>query len=253
MTIDINKCAEEILEIGHCVLPAHFPSSALDEFHKGFLQLFEEVSERIPEGNRGPQRWAIGLPFAPPFYHSALFNDGVVNAIVERILGENSYIPYYGTDTPMQGSEYQRIHADLPFLFPEEEDHVHPPLTLSVRFVSVDMTFENGPFESAERTQNLPRNETIRKAESGQIPLKPVMLKAGDALITDPRNLHRGTPNQTDTPRPFAVIVYNRSWYWTKKETLEANESTPQLKESFFKSLSPNEQHMLRMVPRTDG
>ena len=160
MAIDIDRCAEEVLEIGHCVLPGHFPESALAEFHAGFLPLLEDVAERIPEGNRGPQRWAIGLPFAPPLHQSAFFDDDMVNRIVERVLGENMYISYYGTDTPINGSEYQKVHAEIPFLFPEEEDHVHPPFTLSVRFASVDMTPENGPFEAAERTQLLPRAES---------------------------------------------------------------------------------------------
>ena len=250
--MDIDRCAEEILEIGHCVLPDHFPKSALAEFHAGFLPLLEDVAERIPKGNRGPQRWAIGLPFAPPLYQSAFFDDDDVNRIVEKVLGEDIYISYYGTDTPISGSEYQKVHADIPFLFPEEEDIVLPPFTLSVRFVSVDMTPENGPFEAADRTQHLPRAEAIAKAESGQIPLRPIMLKAGDVLITDPRTLHRGTPNQTDTPRPFAVIVYSRYWYRSRiAKRLEANEQTPMLPESFYQTLSPNEQNLLRNVHRT--
>ena len=63
------------------------------------------------------------------------------------------------------------------------------------------------------------------------------MLKAGDVLITDPRTLHRGTPNGTDTPRPFAVIVYNRYWYWSK----------------IIERLEANERHLLRKVRRTAG
>ena len=254
MVIDVEKCAEEILEIGHCVLPGHFPKSALEEFHSGFLPLLDDVAARIPDGNRGSSRWAaIGLPFAPPFYQSAFFDDDTVNRIVDRVLGENTCISYFCTDTPVNGSDYQHVHQDLPFLFPEEQDHAHAPFTLSVRFVSVDMTPENGPFEAAERTQNLPKSETIKKAESGRIPLKPVMLKAGDVLITDPRTLHRGTPNRTNTPRPFAGIVYDRHWFLSGHESLEANEKTPMLMESFYETLSPREQHLLRRVPRTVG
>ena len=254
MTIDVENCAAEILEIGHCILRGHFPKSALDEFHRGFLPLLSDVMARIPEGNRGPNRWAIGLPFAKPMYQSAFFNNDVVNRIVERVLGENTYISYYGTDTPINGSEYQRVHADLPFLFPEEENHVHPPFLLSVRYVSVDMTPENGPFEAAERTQNLHRTETLEKVNSREIPLKPLMLEAGDVLITDPRTLHRGTPNRTDMPRPFAVIVHNRHWYHNdRRKGLEANEKTPMLLESFYQTLSPQEQQLLRKVPRTQG
>ena len=80
------------------------------------------------------------------------------------------------------------------------------------------------------------------------------MLKAGDVMITDPRTLHRGSPNCTDTPRPFVVIVHNRHWYYTESHgRLEANENTPMLTESFYQTLSPREKDLLRRVRRTDG
>ena len=113
------------------------------------------------------------------------------------------------------------------------------------------MTPENGPFEVAERTQHLPRTETLERANAGKIALKPLLLKAGDVLITDPRTVHRGTPNRTKTSRPFAVIVHNRHWYNISRERLEANEDTPMLTESFYRTLSQREQDLLRKVPRT--
>ena len=253
MPINIDECVAEVLDTGHCVLRSHFPRAALEECCQAFQTLLEDVAARIPDGNRGPNRWAIGLPFAPPFYHSAFFNDDTVIEIVSRILGEDMHISYYGTDTPRQGSEYQRVHADLPFLFKEEPAHRHPPALLSVRFTFVDMTPENGPFEVAERTQHLPRIETLERANAGKIPLKSLLLKAGDVLITDPRTVHRGTPNLTDIPRPFAVIVHNRHWYNISRERLEANEDTPMLTESFYQTLSQREQDLLRKVPRTAG
>ena len=67
MRIDIDQCVEEILARGHCILRDHFPRPALEEYRRGFLPLLEEVATRIPAGNRGSKRWAIGLPFAKPF------------------------------------------------------------------------------------------------------------------------------------------------------------------------------------------
>ena len=55
MPIDIDECVAEILDIGHCILPDHFPRSALEECHQAFQPLLEDVAARIPEGNRGPQ------------------------------------------------------------------------------------------------------------------------------------------------------------------------------------------------------
>ena len=254
MAIDIDKCVAEVLEQGHCILPGHFPRPAIDECHRAFLPLLADVASRIPAGNRGPARWAIGLPFAPGFYHSAFFNDDTVIGIVSSILGEDMCITYYGTDTPTKGSEHQRVHSDMPTLFPEEPAHRHPPSLISVRFSLVDMTPENGPFEVAERTQHLSHEEAEERINSGKVALEPLSLKAGDVLITDPRALHRGTPNRTDAARPFIVIVHNRHWYYTDNdERLEANEDTPVMLESFYETLSPREKKLLRRVRGTAG
>ena len=252
MAVDIDQCVAEILEVGHCILPGHLPRTGIDECRGAFLPLVSEVASRIPDGNRGPRRWAIGLPFAPPLYQTAFFNDDTIIQIVSSILGEDMSISYYGTDTPIGGSEYQKVHSDMPTLFPEEPAHRHPPSLLSVRFSLVDMTPENGPFEVAERTQHLSKAEADEIVDSGQLQLNPLMMKAGDVMITDPRALHRGTPNRTDIPRPFIAIVHNRHWYYTETDNrLEANEHTPHLMESFYQTLSPREQKLLRRGLRT--
>ena len=244
MSVDIDQCVADILDVGHCVLPNHFPKAAIDAFHKGFLPLLAKVAARNPEGNRRAHRWAIGLPFAPPFYQSAFFGDDTVNEIVGRILGENMFIAYYGTDTPVAGSEDQQVHSDIRPLFPDQPDLRYPPPTLSVRFTSVDMTLDNGPYSTSERTQHLTRDEARAKLAAGEIELAPLLLRA----------LHRGTANRTNAPRPFAVIVYNRDWYHLESEfRLEANEETSMLLESFYRTLPMAEQQLLRRVPRTDG
>jgi len=94
---------------------------------------------------------------------------------------------------------------------------------------------------------------SLRMITAGELELTPLLLRAGDVLISDARTLHRGTANRTDEPRPFAVIVYNRDWYHLEGELrLEANEETPMLLESFYRTLPPAEQNLLRRVPRTD-
>ncbi len=252
MTSYIDECVEQVLTRGHCLLKGRFPAQAVESCREDFMPLLEQVGQRIPEGNRGLCRWAIGLPFAPPFYHSAFFTDALVNEICRRILGDGMHVVYYGTDTPVKGSDFQKVHADIPFPFPEEPGIRHPPLTLSVRFTFGAMTMANGPFEVAPGTQYLPRQETIAKLEAGEIPLEPLLLDVGDVIVSDARTPHRGTPNHTDEPRPFAVIVYNRDFYFQERweEGLEANDN-PVLLESFYRSLSEEEQRLLRRLPRT--
>lgn len=253
--VDVKQCVQEILDVGHCILRNQYPVDLIEACRKAYLPLLADVAKRIPEGNRGSHRWAIGLPFAPPFYHSVFFTDDIVNEIVGRILGKDMHISCYGTDTPCKGSVHQAFHADLPLLFPEQPDYCHPPLLLSVRFTFGRMTLENGPFEVVAGTQNLPRELTLSKAESGELDSQCLELAAGDVLITDPRAVHRGTPNLTDEPRPFAVIVYNRRNYFSDghERRLEANEDRPILTESFYQSLSKQEKYLLRRVRRTAG
>ena len=117
MPPDIDRYVEEVLTRGHCLLENQFPRDAVEACRAGFLPLLEEVAGRIPEGNRGPNRWAIGLPFAPPFYHSAFFLDETVNRICSRILGEEMHVVYYGTDTPVAGRGTRRSTPTYPTCF----------------------------------------------------------------------------------------------------------------------------------------
>ena len=36
MSIDIDQCVEEILDLGHCILRDYFPRPALEECRRGF-------------------------------------------------------------------------------------------------------------------------------------------------------------------------------------------------------------------------
>ena len=53
----------------------------------------------------------------------------------------------------------------------------------------------------------------MRAVESAEINMEPVPLEIGDVLIRHPWALHRGTPNQTATPRALATIRYACRWY----------------------------------------
>lgn len=219
MPIDIDEKATEILEDGFCILRDHYPRKAVTDCFDAFLPtLLEFVEANRENPNRGPERHYITLPFKPPLYNQKFFFDETVLAIVKAVLGEKVLIDQFASDTPLQGSDYQKVHADVPLLFPEQPDLFHPPLILAVNFSFIDITPEMGPFEVARGTHKIPREETIQKTEAGDIPLEPLLLNAGDLLIRDPRCLHRGTPNRTDTPRPVAVFSFIRGWYYRNRE-----------------------------------
>lgn len=209
----ITRLTDDFLRDGFCVLHDHFSKEDLAKWSDAFQPLLDaHVAEEGAMENRGARRFYVTLPFVAPFADKNLYEDDAILAIVENIVGENFVCCQLATDTPFKGSDYQEIHSDTPPLFPEVTDFVTPSFQLAVNFPLVDVTTENGPFEVARGTHLLTKEEGMRRLETGEARLEPLMLKLGDVMIRDVRGLHRGTPNRTDTPRPMVVIGYSRRW-----------------------------------------
>jgi len=213
---DIQQKVDEIVSDGFCILRGQFPRDAMQACFDAFLPTLLEFAEaNRNEPNRGSERHYINLPFEPPFYDPRFFFDETILAIGRKLLSDDLYIYLHATDTPLNGSVYQDVHEDLGPLFHDHPDLVLPPEVLTVNYSFVDVTPENGPFEVARGSHRLPKSEALVKVEAGEIPLEPVLLEAGDVLVRNPRCLHRGTPNTTDTPRPVAMYTLNRLWrHW---------------------------------------
>jgi len=209
---EIESFVGQVLRDGFCVLPGHFERATVGAWREAFAPLLEKHSER--EGhvqNRGPGRFYVTLPFREPFSDGRVFEDEDVLGVVMGLVGEDAVMCQLATDTPLLGSEYQDVHRDAPPLFPETGAET-PPFQLAVNFPLVDVTAENGPFEVARGTHMLSKEEGLRRIESGETALEPILLGAGDVMIRDVRGLHRGTPNRTARPRPMVVVGYSRRW-----------------------------------------
>jgi hypothetical protein len=211
----ILQRAEEVRTRGYTVLRGHIPFDLVAMIAEAFQPIYEANLETIRTNpNRGPMRHYIDLPFARPFYQSAIHGDPVIVAIVRNLMGEDVELDQYASDTPAKGSVYQEWHSDIKPLFPEEPQLHTPPAVLTANFPFVDVGPENGPFEVADGSHRLPFDEAKKKIESGELEHQPLFMNIGDVLIRDPRCLHRGTPNKTDTPRPVAVYTFERPWSW---------------------------------------
>ncbi len=244
---DVQGCIQEIRQKGYCILRRHFPLDVVEACRVAFEPIAEAyLEENADNPNRGPHRHFIPLPFRPPFYHPAIFNDDTIHAIAEGILGEQMVVDHYATDTPFKGSSYQEVHADLQPLFPEQPDLVLPPELLAVNWPFVDVTQERGPFQVAEGTHLLPRTAALARVASGEIPLNSLLMEAGDVLIRDPRCLHRGSPNLTDTPRVVAVISFMRPWFCRRRR------DTYPIARSLWNTLSEREQRLLQRIAIDD-
>jgi hypothetical protein len=239
---EIERLAGRVLGEGHCLLPRHFPRSKMDEWREAFAPLLARHVER--EGhrlNRGPARYYVTLPFAAPFADPEVFEDEDVLRVVHALVGPDAVMCQLATDTPLEGSAYQDVHRDAPPLFPETAGET-PPFQLAVNFPLVDVTAEHGPFEVARATHMLTKEEGLRRIESGEATLEPVLMEAGDVLIRDVRGLHRGTPNRTREPRPMVVLGYSRRWLYRPEVSIRVPRSA-------LEKLSERARFLLRFNP----
>jgi ectoine hydroxylase-related dioxygenase (phytanoyl-CoA dioxygenase family) len=243
---EIESFTGAVYEDGYCVLRDHFPRETLNTWRAAFAPLLEEhVATQGHIQNRGPARYYVTLPFASPFADPAIYEDEDVLRVVERLVGEDAVMPQLATDTPLIGSDYQDVHRDALPLFPEIEKET-PPFQLAVNFPLIDVTIETGPFEVARGTHMMTKAEGVRRIESGEIKLEPVLMRLGDVMIRDVRGLHRGTPNRTHTPRPMVVIGYSRRW-------LHRPEVSIRVPRAALDTLSERARRLLRFNPIVDS
>lgn len=239
---EIQAFVTRVLEDGFCVLREHFARVKMDAWREAFAPLLSRHVER--EGhrlNRGPGRYYVTLPFREPFADPEVFEDDDVLGVVRGLVGEDAQFHQLATDTPLLGSEFQDVHRDAPPLFPEWGRET-PPFQLAVNFPLVDVTEENGPFEVARATHMLSKEDGLRRIESGEVKLEPLLMKAGDVLIRDVRGLHRGTPNRTKEPRPMVVLGYSRRWLFRPEVSIRVPRAA-------LERLSERARQLLRFNP----
>lgn len=243
---EIEQFTHEALTDGLCILRNHFPAEKLRRWNDEFQPLLEAHVER-ERGmeNRGANRYYVTLPFIKPFADEEIFCNADVLAIVENLVGKDFLMCQLATDTPLKGSDYQELHRDTPPLFPELKEET-PSFQLAVNFPLVDVTEENGPFETTYGTHLMTKEEGLRRIETGEIKLEKLIMKAGDLMIRDVRAIHRGTPNRTDEPRPMCVIGYSRRWMFRPEVSVRIPHRT-------WENLSDKAKHLLRFNPRIES
>jgi hypothetical protein len=155
--MDIGALAEEVRVEGFCVLRRHFSRSKMLACGEAFAPLLDERMEQIRNApNRGPMRHYIPLPLSPPFYDKEVFDDDAIHALLVALLGPDMTIGQFASDTPLLGSTYQGVHADMAPLFPDQPHVQHPPFLICVNFPFCDVrSAERGPFEVARRSHLL--------------------------------------------------------------------------------------------------
>jgi ectoine hydroxylase-related dioxygenase (phytanoyl-CoA dioxygenase family) len=242
---EIDGFAEQVIQESLAVLPGHFDPDVLSGWNEALGPLLDRhISNEGQLQNRGSSRYYVTLPFRAPFADPGIFEDDDILAVVERLVGEHPVMCQLASDTPFLGSDYQEVHRDAPPLFPEWGRET-PPFQLAVNFPLCDVTLENGPLEYAPRTHMISKEEGLRRLETGEARLEPLVMTLGDVMIRDVRHLHRGTPNRTAIPRPMVVIGYSRRWQLRPEVSI-------QVPRAALATLSDRARDLLRFNPVVD-
>jgi ectoine hydroxylase-related dioxygenase (phytanoyl-CoA dioxygenase family) len=229
---------------GMVLLPQHFPRDTLTKWSDAFAKLLRQRLAGEATAVRGESRHYITLPFAGLFADEAIFCDTDILAIVERVAGDDPVMCQLATDTPLKGSTYQDVHRDTPALFDSFPET--PSFQLAVNFPLCDVTLDNGPFETTLGTHRMDAKEAMTQHLAGHAPLHAIPMQLGDVMIRDVRALHRGTPNETDVPRPMVVIGYSRSWYYRPEVHIDVPRDA-------YQRLSARAKRLLRTMPQVDS
>jgi ectoine hydroxylase-related dioxygenase (phytanoyl-CoA dioxygenase family) len=236
---DVAFLAEQVRVNGYAVLEDLLPPDVTGAMRGRLDELLAEKAEREPF-NRGANRFQMYLPWEPPFTDPRLFENDDVLALVEAVMGPDPALAYFASDTPLPGSDYQRVHADTRLLFPETALSL-PAYGLVLNVPLVDCTEENGSLEF------WPGGTHLMPGPADLARLSPLMasrranLKAGSALIRDLRMWHRGTPNRSAASRPHLALVYVRAWYRFEQQV-------PTVPRAAYDSLSDRARRLLRFA-----
>jgi hypothetical protein len=220
---------DELRGNGYCVLPRRLESSAIEACRDAFWPILLDYIG-THEANRGPNRHYLPMPFERPYFDNRFFFDEEVLSVVRGAMDSDVVADQWGCDVPVTGSEYQSLHTDFRRpLFPEQPEMALPPYMLVISFGLVPITSDNGAIEIVPGSH---RGETSE--------IRPIHLEVGDVLIRHPWALHRGTPNNSATPRPFVSIRYVRRWYCDDSREVNA------IPQAVWESLTEAQRRMVR-------
>ncbi len=215
LSADTLKLAAQSVKVnGYVLFEGVLPPDLVAELRAAFLRVFEAHVART-DPNRGANRYQMHLPFMAPFNDAAVITNPLALAVLDALLGKDSVCHYFASDTPLPGSDYQRVHSDIHLLFPETPLSL-PAYSIVVNIPLVDFRADNGPLEIWPGGTHLMPGETDVQELAPRMHSEPVLMPAGSLLIRDMRMWHRGTPNRSQEARPNMALIYSRPWLKTK-------------------------------------
>jgi ectoine hydroxylase-related dioxygenase (phytanoyl-CoA dioxygenase family) len=223
---------------GYAVLEDAVPLALIERMRDRFDQLLE-ARIQADGPNRGASRYQMFLPWEEPFTDSLVIENPRAMPLLEQLLGQDLTMTYLASDTPLPGSDYQRVHTDTRLLFPETPLSL-PPYCVVANLPLVDVTEENGPLELWPGGTHYMPGRLDLAALAPTMRSVRLTLKAGSILLRDARCWHRGTPNQGTRSRPHVALVYNRGWYRFEQRPIE-------IPRAAYEALPERTQRLLRV------
>lgn len=243
---ELTRLADQIRVNGYAVLPGRLPEPLVAAMRERFLELLAMRVAAEPT-NRGANRYQMYVPWETPFADPQFYENEDVLALAEAVMGLDLALVYLASDTPLPGSDYQRVHSDTRLLFPETRLSL-PAYGLVLNVPLVDCTEENGSLEFWPGGTHLspirPGPEEMDRL-AAQLPSARANLPAGSLLLRDLRMWHRGTPNRSSLPRPHLALVYTRPWYRFEQQP-------PTLPRTAYDALSERARRLLRFAQVSD-
>jgi ectoine hydroxylase-related dioxygenase (phytanoyl-CoA dioxygenase family) len=246
------EATRDLEVLGYVVLEGVIGQEKVEALRTAFFALLEENHRRLGD-NRGKQRQGgVPLSIEEPFDDPAVLANPLALGVFGDLLQEDLICSYFSSDTGLPGSQYQPAHRDGKALFPGLPVTV-PPYMYEVNIPLVDFREDNGPTEiwpmshrisdvnlaapdALERGFAAATETEIQRYVSGLNP-QAVIMPAGSLLLRDPRMWHRGTPNNSDQPRPMLSLAYHFPWYRFNSVSVrgEVYEAWPEYMQRIFR------------------
>src|SRR4051812_14651356 len=102
-----DALAEAFKRDGFLLLHDHLPRATIQAWRDAFLPLLQPHIDADANGNRGPGRYYVTLPFEGLFADPAIICDEDIVGIVERVAGPDPVMCQLASDTPVLGSGFQ--------------------------------------------------------------------------------------------------------------------------------------------------
>jgi ectoine hydroxylase-related dioxygenase (phytanoyl-CoA dioxygenase family) len=217
---------------------------AFSESYSGYLDGSQHEDTLLT----GRRRVIITIELRPPFDDPSLFANPYLIPILNGLLDDGFVIGAFGIVCSLAQAPAQDRHDDGATLFPGSGiDRVLPPAAITVGIPLIEM---NSIHVTTELWLGSHRDPNRGSTAEG---IEPVV-RPGSCVFWDFRLLHRGTANQSITPRPLLYLTYCRPWFvdhlnFTRKKNPKQR---PLLAgRSFLSGLPENHQRLLVRAQET--